>query len=83
MDAQTPPTQADNQDRHLRIDSPRDGALVAPGEAMQVRVSSPDRTRFVGITPIMEDPIQPIRGHLLVARFAIAIPEASSGFIQK
>jgi hypothetical protein len=77
MDAQTPPRQADNQDRHLRIDSPRDGAVVAPGETMQVRVSSPDRTRFDGITIVMEDsfdtPDQEATS--LPARFAIKIPE--------
>ena len=31
IDAQTPPREESNRDPHLRIDSPRDGALVAPG----------------------------------------------------
>jgi hypothetical protein len=76
MDAQTPPERAENQDRHLRIDSPRDGATVAPGETLQVSVSSPDRTRFVGITVVMEDPIEiEQKATSLPARFAIKIPE--------
>ena len=76
MDAQTPPERAKNQDRHLRIDSPRDGATVAPGETLQVSVSSPDRTRFVGITVVMEDPIEiEQKATSLPARFAITIPE--------
>jgi hypothetical protein len=76
IDAQTPPGRAGNRDQHLRIDSPRDGAVVAPGETMQVRVSSPDRTRFVAITVGMEDPIDiDQEATSLPAQFAIKIPE--------
>jgi hypothetical protein len=49
---------------------------VAPGETLQVTVSSPDRTRFVGITVVMEDPIEiEQEATLLPARFAIKIPK--------
>jgi hypothetical protein len=49
---------------------------VAPGETLQVSVSSPDRTRFVGITVVMEDPIEiEQKATSLPARFAIKIPE--------
>jgi hypothetical protein len=77
IDAQTPPREESNRDPHLRIDSPRDGAVVAPGETLQVTVSSPNRTRFVGITVVMEDPIDTIdhEAASLPARFAIKIPK--------
>jgi hypothetical protein len=72
--AQTP--AAGNRDSRLRIDSPRDGAVVAPGETLNVTVSSPNRTRFVGITVVMEDPIViEQEATSLPARFAIKIPE--------
>jgi hypothetical protein len=51
--AQTGPRDKSNRNPHLRIDSPRDGAVVASGETLQVTVSSPDRTRFIGITVVM------------------------------
>ena len=78
IEAQAPPGRAGNQDRQLRIDSPRDGAEVAPGQTLEVRVSSPDRTRFVGITLIMEDPFdidQAGEATSLPARLAVKIPE--------
>jgi hypothetical protein len=76
VDAQAPLRGAVNRDPHLRIDSPRDGAVVAPGETLQVRVSSPDRTRFGGITIVMEDPFDiDQEATSLPARFAIKIPE--------
>jgi hypothetical protein len=76
IDAQTPPRAASNRDPRLRIDSPRDGAVVAPGDTLQVTVSSPDRTRFVGITIVMEDPIDiDQEATSLPARFAIKIPK--------
>ena len=43
IDAQTPPRDEGNRDPRLRIDSPRDGAVVASGETLQVTVSSPTR----------------------------------------
>jgi hypothetical protein len=49
IDAQTPPRGAASRLPHLRIDSPRDGAVVAPGDTLQVTVSSPDRTRVAVI----------------------------------
>jgi hypothetical protein len=60
VDAKPPPRAEGNRDPHLRIDSPRDGAVVAPGEILHVHVtvSSPDRTRFDGIVIVMEDPIE-------------------------
>jgi hypothetical protein len=76
--AQTPPRGEGNRDPHLRIDSPRDGAVVAPGETLHVTVSSPDRTRFDGLVVVMEDPIEGDYGAIpasLPARFAIKIPE--------
>jgi hypothetical protein len=83
INAQTPPRGEGNKDPHLRIDSPRDGAVVAPGETLHVTVSSPDRTRFDGIVVVMEDPIEGDYGAIpasLPARFAIKIPEhISSG----
>ena len=78
IDAQTPPRGESNRDPHLRIDSPRDGAVVAPGETLHVTVSSPDRTRFDGIVIVMEDPIEGDYGAIpasLPARFAIKIPK--------
>jgi hypothetical protein len=76
VDAQTPTAQASSRNPHLRIDSPRDGAVVAPGETVYVRVSSPDRTRFVGVTIVMEDAIDNDQeATTLPARFAIKIPE--------
>jgi hypothetical protein len=77
IDAQAPPRGAGNREPHLRIDSPRDGAVVAPGDTLQVTVSSPDRTRFVGITVVMEDPIEYDKGATsLPAHFAIKIPKS-------
>ena len=75
--AQTGPREESNRDRRLRIDSPRDGAVVAPGETLQVTVSSPNRTRFVGITVVMEDPVDTSDQETtsLPARFAIKIPK--------
>jgi hypothetical protein len=75
--AQTGPREESNRNPHLRIDSPRDGAVVAPGETLQVTVSSPDWTRFVGITIVMEDPIEipDQEATSLPARFAIKIPK--------
>ena len=77
IDAQTPPREASNGDRRLRIDSPRDGAVVASGETLQVTVSSPNRTRFLGITIVMQDPIDTAdqEATSLPARFAIKIPK--------
>src|SRR3954470_9271825 len=49
IDAQTLPRDESNGDRRLRIDSPRDGAVVAPGDTLQIAVSSPARTRFIGV----------------------------------
>jgi hypothetical protein len=77
--AQTPPNGEGNRDPRLRIDSPRDGAVVAPGDTMEVNVSSPNRTRFVGITIIMEDPFDTDLGATsLPAHFAIKIPKTIS-----
>ena len=77
IDAQTGLRNEGNRDRRLRIDSPRDGAVVAPGETLQVTVSSPNRTRFVGITVVMEDPVDTYdqEATSLPARFAIRIPK--------
>ena len=77
IDAQTPPREESNRDRRLRIDSPRDGAVVAPGETLQVTVSSPNRTRFDGIMIVMEDPFDTgdQEATSLPARFAIKIPK--------
>jgi len=77
IDAQTVRDEG-NTDPRLRIDSPRDGAVVASGETMQVRVSSPNRTRFTdGITIVMEDSIDITdqEATSLPARFAIKIPK--------
>jgi hypothetical protein len=78
IDAQTPPTAESNRDERLRIDSPRDGAVVASGETLQVTVSSPNRTRFLGITIVMEDPIDTTdqEAASLPAHFAIKIPRS-------
>jgi len=78
IDAQTGSRDEGNRDPRLRIDSPRDGAVVAPGETLQVTVSSPNRTRFDGIVIVMEDPIYGDYGAIpasLPARFAIKIPK--------
>jgi hypothetical protein len=50
---------------------------VASGETLQVTVSSPNRTRFVGITVVMEDPIETtdLEATSLPASFAIKIPK--------
>jgi hypothetical protein len=51
---------------------------VAPGETLQVSVSSPNRTRFDGIVIVMEEPIGGDYGAIpasLPARFAIKIPK--------
>jgi hypothetical protein len=75
VDAQVPPRGAGNGDPRLRIDSPRDGAVVTPGEILQVTVSSPNRTRFVGITIVMEDPFDIGEdATALPAKFAIEVP---------
>jgi hypothetical protein len=75
--AQTPPREESNRDPRLRIDSPRDGAVVAPGDTLQITVSSPARTRFIGIGVVMEDSIGPAdqEATSLPARFAIKIPK--------
>ena len=76
--AQPGPREESNRDRRLRIDSPRDGAVVASGETLQVTVSSPNRTRFVGITIVMDmEKIPPPdkEATSLPARFAIKIPK--------
>src|SRR3954462_3579546 len=57
--AQTGPREESNRDRRLRIDSPRDGAVVAPGDTLQISVSSPARTRFIEVGVVMEDSIGP------------------------
>jgi hypothetical protein len=77
IDAQTPPRGEGNRDPRLRIDSPRDGAVVAPGDTLQVTVSSPARTRFIGITVVMEDSIDAPEQEAtsLPAHFAIKIPK--------
>jgi Bacterial Ig-like domain (group 2) len=77
IDAQTPQKGEGNRDQRLRIDSPRDGAVVASGETLQVTVSSPARTRFIGITVVMEDPIDTSDqgATSLPAHFAIKIPK--------
>jgi hypothetical protein len=77
IDAQIPPRGAGSEDPRLRIDSPRDGAVVAPGDTLQVTVSSPNRTRFDGITVVMEDPFDTgdQEAASLPARFAIKIPK--------
>jgi hypothetical protein len=78
IDAQTPPRGAGNRDPRLRIDSPRDGAVVASGETLEVAVSSPNRTRFVlGITVVMTtDEIDDQEATSLPAHFAIKIPKS-------
>ena len=75
--AQTGPREESNRDRRLRIDSPRDGAVVAPGDTLQIAVSSPARTRFIGIGVVMEDSIGPAdqEATSLPAHFAIKIPK--------
>ena len=75
--AQTLPREESNTDRRLRIDSPRDGAVVAPGDTLQVTVSSPARTRFIEIGVVMEDSIGPAdqEATSLPAHFAIKIPK--------
>jgi hypothetical protein len=77
IEAQTPPREESNRDPRLRIDSPRDGAVVAPGDTLQVTVSSPNRTRFIMITVVMEDPFDTgdQEATSLPARFAVKIPK--------
>jgi hypothetical protein len=76
VDAQTPQRGAGGGDPRLRIDSPRDGAVVAPGDIMQVAVSSPNGTRFLGIAIVMEDPFDiDQEATSLPAKFAIEIPK--------
>jgi len=77
IEAQTPPGDESNSDPRLRIDSPRDGAVVAPGDTLQVTVSSPNRTRFIDIVIIMEDPFDTadLGATSLPAHFAIKIPK--------
>ena len=76
--AQTGPREELNRDPRLRIDSPRDGAVVASGETLRVTVSSPNRTRFVdGITLVMTtDEIDDQEATSLPAHFAIKIPKS-------
>src|SRR6185295_2064802 len=78
--AQTGPREEANRDPRLRIDSPRDGAVVASGETLQVTVSSPARTRFIdGITLVMTtDSIDNQEAASLPAHFAIKIPKSIS-----
>jgi hypothetical protein len=78
IDGQTPARDEGNRDPRLRIDSPRDGAVVASGETLQVAVSSPNRTRFVlGITVVMTtDSIDEQEATSLPAHFAIKIPKS-------
>ena len=75
--AQTGPREESNGDPRLRIDSPRDGAVVAPGDTLRITVSSPARTRFSGIGVVMEDSIGPAdqEATSLPAHFAIKIPK--------
>lgn len=75
--AQTGPREESNGDPRLRIDSPRDGAVVAPGDTLRITVSSPARTRFIGIGVVMEDSIGPAdqEATSLPAHFAIKIPK--------
>jgi hypothetical protein len=75
--AQTGPREESNGDPRLRIDSPRDGAVVASGETLQVTVSSPARTRVIGVGVVMEDSIGPAdkEATSLPAHFAIKIPK--------
>jgi len=77
IEAQTPPGDESNRDPRLRIDSPRDGAVVAPGDTLQVTVSSPNRTRFIdGVTVVMDrDSIDDQEATSLPAHFAIKIPK--------
>ena len=77
IEAQTPPGDESNRDPRLRIDSPRDGAVVAPGDTLQVTVSAPNRTRFIDIVIIMEDPFDTadLGATSLPAHFAIKIPK--------
>jgi hypothetical protein len=78
ISVQTGPRDESNRNPYLRIDSPRDGAVVAPGDTLQVSVSSPNRTRFDAIVIVMEDPIYGDYGAIpasLPARFAIQIPK--------
>ena len=67
-----------NRDPRLRIDSPRDGAVVAAGDTLQVTVSSPNRTRFVGVTVVMDTDSIDIDQDAtsLPAHFAIKIPKS-------
>ena len=75
--AQTGPREEGNRDPRLRIDSPRDGAVVAPGDTLRITVSSPARTRFSGSGVVMEDSIGPAdqEATSLPAHFAIKIPK--------
>ena len=77
IEAQTPQREESHGDPRLRIDSPRDGAVVAPGDTLQVTVSSPNRTRFIDIVIIMEDPFDTadLGATSLPAHFAIKIPK--------
>ena len=75
--AQTGPREESNRDRRFRVDSPRDGAVVAPGDTLRIAVSSPARTRFSGVGVVMEDSIGPAEQEptSLPAHFAIKIPK--------
>ena len=77
IDAQTRPGDESNSDPRLRIDSPRDGAVVAAGDTLQVTVSSPTRTRFIGVTVVMDEDSIDIdqEATSLPAHFAIKIPK--------
>ena len=78
IDAQTRPGDEGNRDPRLRIDSPRDGAVVAAGETLQVTVSSPNRTRFIGVTVVMDTDSIDIDQDAtsLPAHFPIKIPKS-------
>jgi hypothetical protein len=78
IDAQTRPRDEGNNDPRLRIDSPRDGVVVAAGETLQVTVSSPNRTLFVGVTVVMDTDSIDIDQDAtsLPAHFAIKIPKS-------
>jgi hypothetical protein len=78
IDAQPRPGDEGNTDPRLRIDSPRDGAVVAAGETLEVTVSSPNRTRFVGVTVVMDTDSIDIDQDAtsLPAHFPIKIPRS-------
>jgi hypothetical protein len=77
IEAQPPQRNEGNRDRHLRIDAPRDGAVVFAGETLRVSVSSPDRTRFVGVVVVIED-LDDVEMETtsLPAHFTVKIPKS-------